>query len=53
MVKEAIHGENKVIIMCVSKRRDIEKIKLVSKQIDPKSFIIVTDAREVYGLGFK
>ena len=32
---------------------DIEKIKMISKKIDPESFIIVTDAREVYGLGFK
>lgn len=45
--------KNKMIIMCVTKRRNIEKIKLASKNIDPKAFIIVTDAREVYGLGFK
>ena len=42
-----------MVIMCVSKRRDIERIKSISKKIDDKSFIIVTDAREVYGLGFK
>ena len=35
------------------KPNDIEKIKMISKRIDPESFIIVTDAREVYGLGFK
>lgn len=45
--------KDKMIIMCVSKRRDIEKIKTISRKIDSKSFIIVTDAREVYGLGFK
>lgn len=45
--------KNKMVIMCVSKRNDIEKIKTISKKIDPESFIIVTDAREVYGLGFK
>lgn len=45
--------KNKMVIMCVSKRNDIEKIKNIAKKIDPKSFIIVTDAREVYGLGFK
>lgn len=45
--------ENKMIIMCVTKRRGVEKIKKVSKKIDTKSFIIITDAREVYGLGFK
>lgn len=45
--------KNKMVIMCVSKRNDIEKIKSISKKVDPDSFIIVTDAREVYGLGFK
>ena len=45
--------KNKMVIMCVSKRNDIEKIKMISKKIDPEAFIIVTDAREVYGLGFK
>ena len=45
--------KNKMVIMCVSKRHDIEKIKAISKKVDPNSFIIVMDAREVYGIGFK
>lgn len=45
--------KNKMVAMCVSKRNDVEKIKSISKKIDSNSFIIVTDAREVYGLGFK
>ena len=45
--------QNKMIIMCVTKRRGVEKIKKITKKIDSKSFIIITDAREVYGLGFK
>lgn len=43
----------RVIIMCVTKRRNIVKIKEISKKIDKNAFIIVTDAREVYGLGFR
>lgn len=43
----------KKIIMCVVKRNDILKIESECKQIDPNVFIIVTDAREVFGLGFK
>ena len=46
-------NKEKIVIMCVTKRRDIEQIKTISKKIDSNSFIIVTDAREVYGLGFK
>lgn len=46
-------GKNRMVIMCVSKRRDIDTIKNISRRIDENSFIIITDAREVYGLGFK
>lgn len=45
--------KNTMVIMCVTKRNYIEKIKNISKKTDSNSFIIVTDAREVYGLGFK
>lgn len=51
---KGIYNKNdKTIIMCVSKRRKIIKIKEIVRQIDDKSFIIITDVREVYGLGFK
>lgn len=45
--------KDKLIIMCVAKRNEIMKIKELAKKTDKKSFIIITDAREVYGLGFK
>lgn len=51
--KGSFTGKNKMIIMCVSKRREIDRIKSISKKVDPNAFIIITDAREVYGLGFK
>lgn len=46
-------NQEKMIIMCVARRRHIVKIKELAKKIDENSFIIITDAREVYGLGFK
>ena len=46
-------NKDKMVIMCVAKRRDIIRIKEIAKKIDENSFIIITDAREVYGLGFK
>ena len=46
-------NQEKMIIMCVARRRHIIKIKELAKKIDENSFIIITDAREVYGLGFK
>ena len=38
--------------MCVSKRNDIEKIKNLSKQIDPEAFIITHEVHNVRGRGF-
>ncbi len=46
-------NQDKTIIMCASKRRHVLKIREAAKKIDPNCFIIITDAREVYGLGFK
>lgn len=46
-------NQEKTIIMCVARRRHIIRIKELAKAIDNNSFIIITDAREVYGLGFK
>lgn len=51
--KGSFTGKNRMVIMCVSKRRDLDRIKTISKKIDENAFIIITDAREVYGLGFK
>ena len=45
--------EEKLVLLCAASRRDIAKIKMITKQIDPKSFMVVTNAREVVGLGFK
>lgn len=40
----------KTIIMCVCKRRNLIAIRSIALEIDPNSFIIITDAREVFGL---
>lgn len=46
-------NQEKMIILCVAKRKHIVKIKEIARKIDSGAFIIITDAREVYGLGFK
>lgn len=43
----------RTILMCVTKRRNVMTIKNLAEEIDPNAFIIITDAREVFGLGFK
>jgi len=44
---------NKKVLLTVADRRQIPKIKEISKKHDKRSFIIVTDVREVLGEGFK
>ncbi len=45
--------KNKIILMCAASRGDVARIKLIAKHIDPTSFIIIANAREVVGLGFR
>lgn len=46
-------NEEKLVLICAASRGDISKIKMVARKIDSNSFIIVTNSREVLGLGFK
>ena len=46
-------GENKLILMCAASRGDIARIKNIARKIDRNSFIIIANAREVVGKGFK
>ena len=51
--KGAFTGAGKQVLMCAAKRQKIMAIKQVVTDIDPeKSFIIVCEAREVFGEGF-
>ncbi len=45
--------ENKVVVMSVMNRREIVILRDKVNKIDRGAFLIVTNAREVYGLGFK
>lgn len=45
--------EDKLILLCAAARGDIAKIKMIARKIDSQSFIVITNSREVVGLGFK
>ncbi len=45
--------KDKLILICAASRGDIARIKNIAKQIDKNSFIIIANAREVLGNGFK
>lgn len=46
-------NKDKLVLICAASRGDVSKVKQTAKKIDPKSFIIIANAREVVGLGFK
>ncbi len=43
----------KLVLMCAIGRNDLAEIKKAIKKIDPKAFLIITNSREVLGVGFK
>lgn len=43
---------DKLILMCAVTRNDITSVKQLVKKIDENAFIIVTNSREVLGMGF-
>ena len=45
--------KDKLVLICAASRGDISKIKDITKRIDEKSFIVIANAREVLGKGFK
>ena len=49
----AYSGAEKKVLMCAFKQRQIVSIKRMVKELDPSAFIIVCDAHEVLGDGFR
>lgn len=45
--------QERPILMCVVDQSEFTKLKQIVKSIDPSAFVIVTDAAEVLGEGFK
>lgn len=45
--------EKKMILWCVGSRTETAKIKEIAKEIDPSAFIVISNAREAWGKGFK
>ncbi len=43
----------KNILLCVTSRNEVARIREIVEMIDPHAFLIITNAREVFGKGFK
>ena len=47
------HQEERSILLCVARRRDIAKIRRILHAEDPSAFVIIQDAGEIFGKNFK
>lgn len=45
-------GQEKCVLYCVVERKQIVELKDIVAEFDPDAFVIVSDAREVFGEGF-
>ena len=45
--------QDKAVLVCVCKRGEALNIKSTVKKLDPTSFVIITDATEIVGKGFR
>jgi len=46
-------NKEKMMLLCVGSRNDIARIKQMTLSIDNRAFIIISNARETWGKGFK
>lgn len=46
-------GEEREVLYVVLTRREIDTLKQIVKQIDPKAFVVISDVYEVLGKGFR
>ncbi|MGE5654074.1 MAG: YitT family protein [Bacillota bacterium] len=46
-------GQEKRVLMCAISRSELNKIKTIVHEVDPHAFVIVLNAHEVLGEGFK
>ena len=51
--KGMYESKDKLVLMCAVGRRDIANIKKLIENIDKEAFVVVTNSREVLGIGFK
>lgn len=46
-------NKEKMMLLCVGSRNEVAKIKSIALSMDSKAFIIISNAREAWGKGFK
>lgn len=51
--KGMYENEEKMMLWCVASRNEVARIKEIAKDIDPSAFIVISNAREAWGKGFR
>ena len=46
-------NEEKNVLMCVASRGEVREIRRIINEIDKNAFVVISNAREVFGEGFK
>lgn len=46
-------NKERTILLCIANRSEVAKIRKIVEKIDKNAFIIISNAREVFGKGFK
>lgn len=49
----AYSGQQRELLMCVCSKSEIYKVQSAAQRIDPQAFMMITEASEIYGNGFK
>jgi len=49
----AYSGQQRELLMCVCSKSEIYKVKSAAQRVDPQAFMMITEASEIYGNGFK
>lgn len=46
-------NDQKMMLFCVGSRNEVLRIKQIATEIDKKAFVVISNARETWGKGFK
>jgi uncharacterized membrane-anchored protein YitT (DUF2179 family) len=46
-------GKSHHVLLCVYHSHQAQQFKKIVKRIDPEAFVIITDAKDVHGFGFR
>jgi uncharacterized membrane-anchored protein YitT (DUF2179 family) len=52
-VKGLYRGTNRTMLLCVTSKKQMVAVKSLVYEIDASAFVIITDARETLGEGFR